>query len=39
MREHQVALELGEIVCGDPHAREFAETGIDAVDRLAAVND
>ena len=36
VRQHDVALKLSE-VCGlDAHARQFAEAGIDSVDRFAA---
>ena len=35
VRQHDVALQLREIGCGDAHARELAEAGIDAIDRLA----
>ena len=39
MRQHDVALERGEIGRLDAHGRELAEAGVDAVDRLAARED
>ncbi len=36
VRQHDVALKLGEIRGLDAHARQFAEAGIDSVDRFAA---
>jgi hypothetical protein len=39
MREHDVALELAQLVRRDAHAREFSEAGIDAVDRFALRDD
>ena len=36
MREHDVALKLSQIGRLDAHAGQFAEAGVDAVDRLAA---
>jgi hypothetical protein len=36
VRQHDVALKLSEIGGLDAHARQFAEAGIDSVDRLAA---
>ena len=35
VREHDVALKLGKVLRRDPHARQFAEAGVDSVDRLA----
>ena len=39
VRQHDVALQLGEVGGGDAHARQLAEAGVDAVDRLAAGED
>ena len=39
MRQHDVALKLGEIGRVDPHAGELAEARVDSVDRLAPRED
>ena len=39
VRQHDVALQRREVVAGDAHARELAEAGVDAVDRLAPRDD
>ena len=39
VREHEIALEYGEIAALDLHARELSEAGVDAVDRLALGDD
>jgi hypothetical protein len=36
VREHDVALKLGEIGGLNPHACQLAEAGIDSIDRIAA---
>ena len=36
VRQDDVALKLGEVMCDcDAHARQFAEAGVDSVDRFA----
>ncbi len=39
VRQHDVALERGEIRIADTHARELSEAGVDAVDGLTFRND
>ena len=39
VREHDVALELGEVRVGDADAGELAEAGVHPIDRLAARDD
>ena len=39
VREHDVALERGEIVRGDVNAGQLPESGVDAVDRLTLRDD
>ncbi len=36
VREHDVALKLSKVLPSDAHARQFAEAGVDSIDRLAA---
>lgn len=39
MRQHDIALQGLQVLALDAHAGQFAEAGIDAVDRLAARDD
>ena len=39
VRQHDVTLQRDQVFRADMHAREFAEAGIDAVDRRAARDD
>jgi hypothetical protein len=39
VREHEVALQLGQVVVADARARELAEAGVDAVDHLVVLDD
>ncbi|MNT48372.1 hypothetical protein D3C72_1851510 [compost metagenome] len=39
VREHEVALQLGQVVVADARAGELAETGVDAVDHLVVLDD
>ncbi|MCY1248663.1 hypothetical protein D9M72_621170 [compost metagenome] len=39
MRQHQVALQLRQLVVGDAGLRQLAEAGIDAVDHGVGVDD
>ncbi|MCY1248573.1 hypothetical protein D9M72_620180 [compost metagenome] len=39
MRQHQVALQLGQLVVRDAALRQLAEAGVDAVDHGVGVDD
>jgi hypothetical protein len=39
VRQHQVALQLGQALVGDLRAGQLAEAGVDAIDHLVFLND
>jgi hypothetical protein len=39
VRQHEVALQLGQVVVADARARKLAEAGVDAVDHLVVLHD
>ena len=39
VRQHQVALQFGQLMAGNPRAGQLAEAGVDAVDHLVVVDD
>ena len=39
VRQHQIALQLGQLVAADARAHQLAKTGVDPVDHLVVVDD